>query len=357
MLPKHPWLQKCIERLEELPQIKATAIVEPGYLEGALADGILTIYTPQNQVQYIVEIKSKLTIETLDVVILYFNHLKQRLGDNQKPLLVTDILSDEVVEELIRIDIEFIDTSGNIYINNSLFYILIKNSSFYQKKTSSPTFNTNTLKVVYAILKKPKILLFSRDEIAEVAGVDINAVEVSLDSLFKLNYLQQQYGGRYKIENYTKLLERWDMGYLENLRSELVIDTFSPIRNIQFSDFLFQSLDIVSGYKILVGGEFGASALFKTAYLQPTSIVLHIPNQLNYRIITTQLRLKPNVQGNITIIKQFSSYNFYENNDMIADPLLIRAELLLYPDERLKETATRIYNEYIFQIGQMAETL
>jgi hypothetical protein len=39
----------------------------------------------------------------------------------------------------------------------------------------------------------------------------------------------------------------------------------------------------------------------------------------------------------------------------IVDPLLIHAELALHPNERLKETARRIYNQYIATKQQIVE--
>jgi hypothetical protein len=45
---KHPWLQKCIQKLEESPQIKTTTTIEP-FLESTIADGLLTIYTPHKK--------------------------------------------------------------------------------------------------------------------------------------------------------------------------------------------------------------------------------------------------------------------------------------------------------------------
>jgi hypothetical protein len=68
MQPKHPWLQKCIQKLEELPQIETTTTIEP-FLENTLADGLLTIYTPHNQVKYLVEIKASITLDTVDANI------------------------------------------------------------------------------------------------------------------------------------------------------------------------------------------------------------------------------------------------------------------------------------------------
>ena len=360
MQPKHPWLQKCLKKLEEVPQIKTTTTIEPYQSGKAIADGLLTIYTPQQALDYIVEIKSNLTLETLGLVIDYLNCLKQRLSYHQRPLLVTDALSDAVVDALIEKNIEFLDTTGNIHLNNSSVYILIRNSSAQSRKLSSaPTITASTLKVSYIILREPIILNTSNQKLAEVAGVDSYTVKRSLDSLYKLNYLQRQRGGKYRIENYTKLLERWEMGYLENLRSELLIDTFSPLVERKFSDISDQILEISTHQNLLIGGELGAAII--TGYLKPISAVIHIPEKENYRAITLglrlKLRLKTDSRGSISILKQFGTQNWwnYDKLKPVVDPLLIHAELALHPDERLKETASRLYEQHIAKRQRIAE--
>jgi hypothetical protein len=360
MQPKHPWLQKCIQKLEELPQIKTTTIIEP-FLENTLADGLLTIYTPHNQLKYIVEIKAPITLDTVDSNINYIHHLKEKLSNDKRTLLVTDAVSDAVVNSLLENNIEFIDTTGNIYLNNSSLYILVRNSSTQNKKLlSAPKITTNVLKVAYALLQLqyPSIVEYPTLElIANAAGVDWKTVKRCLESLDKLNYLQRQRNGRYRIENYTKLLERWEMGYIEILRPELLIGTFSTRENINidFNDILKQILEIAQNQKIFVGGEVGA-AIF-TGYLKPISMTIHIPEEYNYRVITTMLRLKPDPKGNIIILKQFGNNNQakHDSSEFIADPLLIHAELSLNPDERLKETAKRLYEKYIIIKQEIAE--
>ena len=230
MQPKHPWLQKCIQKLEKLPQIEKIIIIEP-FLENTLADGLLTIYTPHNKIhQYIVEIKVPITLDTVDANINYIHHLQEKLSHDKRTLLITNALSDAVMDSLLENNIEFIDTTGNIYLNNSSLYILVR-SSLTQRKKSKIT--TSTLKVAYAILQDPYILQYPTLEmIVNVAGVDSKTVKRSLETLYQLNYLQRQRNGTYRIENYTKLLERWEMGYIENLRPELLIGTFSHRENI-----------------------------------------------------------------------------------------------------------------------------
>ena len=354
MQPKHPWLQKCIQKLEELPQIETTTTIEP-FLENIFADGLLTIYTPHNQVEYLVEIKAPITLDTVDSNINYIHYLKEKLSNDNRILLITDTLSDAVVDSLLKNNIEFIDTTGNIYLNNSSLYILVRSSST-QRKQSKIT--TSTLKVAYAILQEPIILQYPTLEmIVNVAGVDYKTVKRSLETLYRLNYLQRQRNGRYRIENYIKLLERWEMGYIENLRPELLIGTFSIKENvnIDFNDISKQIREIARNQKIIIGGELGA-AIF-TDYLKPISMTIHIPEEYNYRVITTMLRLKPDPKGNIIILKQFGNQNQtkYHLPEPVADPLLIHAELSLNPDTRLKETAKRLYEKYIIVIQEIAE--
>jgi hypothetical protein len=377
MQPKHPWLQKCIQKLEELPQIETTITIEP-FLENTLADGLLTIYTPHNQVKYLVEIKAPITIDTVDANINYINHLNKKISNDQRTILITDTLSDTVVDLLLENNIEFIDTTGNIYLNNPSLYILVRSSSTQSKKLlSAPKITTSTLKVAYALLQDPSILQYHNLEqivnvavvdsttvklslleiIANVAGVDAKTVKRSLETLYQLNYLQRQRSGTYRIENYTKLLERWEMGYIENLRPELLIGTFSPRENINidFNDITHQILKIAQNQKIIIGGELGAAIV--TGYLKPISMTIHIPEEDNYRVITTMLHLKPDPRGNIIILKQFGNKNQpkYHSSEPVADPLLIHAELSLNPDTRFKETAKRLYEKYIIVRQEIAE--
>ena len=355
MQPKHPWLQKCIQKLEKLPQIETTIIIEP-FLENTLADGLLTIYTPHNKIhQYIVEIKVPITLDTVDANINYIHHLQEKLSHDKRTLLITNALSDAVMDSLLENNIEFIDTTGNIYLNNSSLYILVRSSSTQRKKSK---ITTSTLKVAYALLQDPSILQYPTLEmIVNVAGVDSKTVKRSLETLYQLNYLQRQRNGIYRIENYTKLLERWEMGYIENLRPQLLIGTFSPRENINI-DFNYiseQILEIAQNQEIIIGGELGAAIL--TGYLKPINMTIHIPEEYNYRTITTMLRLKPDPKGNIIILKQFGNKNQtkYYLPEPVADPLLIHAELCLYPDERLKETAKRLYEKYIITRQEIAE--
>lgn len=348
MQPKHPLLQKCLKRLESLPNLQAKVEAMPYITGNVLADSQLLLYYPGQRIEYVCEIKSDVTSETVNFIIDYLIHLRQRLGYEQRPLLVTQNLSDRVVEQLLKEDVEFIDATGNIYLNSPGIYILVRRQPRSEKSGISSEITTSSLQLIYILLQFPDILRaddFNR-ELAEASGISLNTVRHTLEKLHKLDYLQRKQG-RYKIINYIKLLERWEMGYVENLRSKLLIDTFTPVGERPFFEIADAITRQAQEYGYLIGGELGAA--IATSYLRPISATLHVPEK--YRPIFVKLKLKPSPQGEIIFLRQFGCRNAWnsENFPVLADPLLIHAELQMSNDHRLQETAKRLFLEHIAQ--------
>jgi hypothetical protein len=61
--------------------------------------------------------------------------------------------------------------------------------------------------------------------------------------------------------------------------------------------------------------------------------------------VAVKLKLKPDPQGKIIMLKSFGKDQEYEQN--LIHPLLIHAELMYSEDSRLRETANKIYDKYI----------
>ncbi|UYD24102.1 MULTISPECIES: type IV toxin-antitoxin system AbiEi family antitoxin [unclassified Tolypothrix] len=181
----------------------------------------------------------------------------------------------------------------------------------------------------------------------------------TLTNLSKLGYLQKQPEGKYRISNYTKLLERWEMGYAESLRPKLLLGSFSYVFSGKFTEIANKITQQAAEYDFLIAGELGAA--IATSYLIPTSAILHIHPQANYRAIAAKLKLKPNPEGNITFLQNFEQVNQNANihnytnyysrleaqQKQIADPLFIHAELLLGNSDRLREAAEIIFTKFI----------
>lgn len=355
MRPKNPLFQKCLAYLESLPNIKATILGEPYFSSEVLADGELTISNSHNTFNYVCEIKTGLTNDVVEQVADYLTKLGDRLKPGQKPLLVTRSLSNLVVDQLLERNIEFIDVDGNIYLNSPGIYLVVRNQASKDSKNKSLEITSSTLQVMYALLSQPNTLKQDNvdEQISYISGVSPKTVKTTLKKLQELDYMTYKYG-RYEIIDYVKLLERWELGYSERLRSKLLIGTFSPIGKRNFSEIEDELKQYADQYGYLIGGELAASIL--TEYLRPISAILHLGENIDYRQIAVKLKLKPDPEGSITLLESFG-HDKYDQNEFgglknIVNPLLIHAELVRTGNSRLKETAILIYDRYIEEIAQ-----
>ncbi|BAZ17002.1 hypothetical protein NIES4071_88800 [Calothrix sp. NIES-4071] len=262
-------------------------------------------------------------------------------------------MSEPTIDKLVQEKIEFIDSVGNIYLNNSVVYIFTHGKHRRENKpisSQSFQFTKKILELIYILLKKPKILKASLEELAPLADMAPESISETLKQLYKLGYLQRQREGKYFINKYNKLLERWEIGYAETLRPKLFIGAYTPALQRDFSDIKESIIQLAKEENFLIGGELGAA--LATYYLIPRSATLHVNK--NHSLIAAKLKLKPSPQGEIIFIQQFGKQNAgcYNQLDKIVDPLLLHAELLLLDNDRLQETAERIYDKFILDRQQ-----
>ncbi|PNW28100.1 UNVERIFIED_CONTAM: hypothetical protein BEN50_21160 [Euhalothece sp. KZN 001] len=353
MLPKNPLFQKCLAYLETLPNLQATITDEFYVSPDVLADGKLIIKTPHQTVNYICEIKLNITNEVVEQITQYFTHLSQRLNTEERPLLITRHLSHLVVDELLEKNIEFMDVDGNIYLNSTAIYVIVRNRIKKESAYQSLAITSSALQVIYALLSQPKLITrassLNRKKIANLAGVTPTTVNNTLKKLQDLDYLKQK-GDRYEIIDYVKLLERWELGYAEELRPKLERGTFSPINKQNFSDIENDLKEYAAQYGYLIGGELASSIM--TNYLRPISATLHVNRNTNERQIAVKLKLKPDSDGNITLLKTFGCNQGQGFQQNLVNPLLVHAELVRTGNSRLKETARLIYEKYIQELAE-----
>lgn len=361
MHPKNPLFQKCLTYLESLPSIKATIQGEPYFSSEVLADGKLTINTSNKIVHYVCEIKAGLTNDVIEQVTEYISTLGKRLKHQERPLLITRGLSNLVVDRLLNNNIEFIDVDGNIYLNSPEIYVLVRNQSSKESINKSLEITAAALQVIYALLSQPTLIARENDfdEISYISGVTPKTTKSTLQKLIELNYLTYR-KGRFKIVDYVKLFERWELGYSEKLRAKLLLGTFTPIGKVGFSEIRDEIKEYAEKYEYLIGGELAAS--FMTEYLRPISATLHLSKNSYHRQIAVKLKLKPDPSGNIAFLQTFGhpEYQRHELGEFrqnLVNPLLIHAELVRTGNSRLKETAQLIYNKYIEELAQKNDWL
>lgn len=338
-------LKKCLKHIQALPNVEAILHQGQDFLDiNNSVDGLLTFRSPVKSADYAYTIQPDVTGNTAKLVISHFKLLKEKL--KCKLVLITRYLSDSTIEQLLNENIEFIDSLGNIYLDSPAAYIFIRGKHRSKiKSLSQKQITPTSLKVIYNLLKNPGILTFPFEELADTTGTTLGTITNTLENLYKLGYIMRQPGGGYRIANYIRLFERWEIGYVETLRPKLLIETFTSTEKHKFSELADNILNLASSDNFLIGGELGAA--LATSYLLPQRATLHVSD--NHHLIADKLKLKPDPKGTITFLAQFGKQNDgnYSQGVYIADPLLIHAELMTESDDRLEETAGLIFAKYI----------
>ncbi|BAZ17244.1 hypothetical protein NIES4071_91220 [Calothrix sp. NIES-4071] len=342
--PDEPLLRKCLKHIQSLPNLEVKLNQTQDLLDSSSVDGLLTIRSSIKSADYAYTIQPDVTANTVKLVIRYFKLLKEKFKN--KLILITRYLSDTTIEQLLNENIEFIDSLGNIYIDSSAAYIFVRGKHRLNvKPLSHKQITPISFKIIYSLLKNPEILTLPLQELADNTGTTLSSITNTLENLYKLGYIMRQPRGGYRIANYIKLFERWEIGYVETLRPKLLIETFTYTKENKFSEFAENIINLASANNILIGGELGAA--LTTSYLLPQSATLHVTG--NHHLIAAKLQLKPDAKGAITFLTQFGKQNYGASiqGACVADPLLIHAELMTESDDRLEETAELIFTKYI----------
>jgi hypothetical protein len=130
------------------------------------------------------------------------------------------------VGQLIAEKVEFIDTAGNMYLNSSAAYILMRGNRLPRAETTAKlAFTPAGLQLLYSLLQNPNTLNAKYRELAEFAGISLGAVSIAIQNLHNSGHLQKSRAGSYQIVSYPKLLSFWEMGYAEKLGNHLIIGT------------------------------------------------------------------------------------------------------------------------------------
>jgi hypothetical protein len=359
MLPKHPLLQKCLKVLEAIPTFQMEVGIMPYVTADFLADGQLFIKNAQGKAEYIYEIKSDVTRDTIDAVIQYFGSLQQRLPYNTRALLITHQLSDQTVDRLLEKEIEFVDATGNVYLNSPMNYVLVRRPNHRETRSPSTEITSSTIQLIYLLLRDPGCLKLDKLEhkLAELAGMTVPTIQKHLTRLVDLNYLQRKRKG-YKIVDYLQLFERWEIGYTEILRPELLIGTFAyrSGKAKTLADIDHKLVDITNQRNCLVGRKWVAGNLvgdfkspYATLYLREHSKKVSEAADLLVLKIRSGLGFEPDPMGELTILRQFNHANAWSEGQSLpmANPLLIHAELNLSHDDRVKTVAQQLFEQYI----------
>jgi len=286
------------------------------------------------QLRYVAEVKRGLRPATLGAVV------HQLLARGGRPLLVTDHVTPPLVDALRARGVEFIDAAGNAFLNQPPLLVLVKGQRPVEPGPAlerGRAFQATGLQVLFALLARPELADHPYRDIGAAAGVAHGTVGWVMAELPGLGYLAKV-GGRRRLINGERLLDRWTEAFARTLRPRLFLGRFLGNLN---------ALHTRAGQwpeGLLVGGELAAARL--TRHLRPGTATFYT-HALDPKVLL-RLALKADAQGNVEFRRRF--WKFPGEAGLLTPTLLVYADLLAIGDARCLETARLLHGQLLARL-------
>jgi len=338
----------AIEAIHKETGLRLVTFDEPG-AQGHYFDAALEI-EGYEYLRYVVKVKRWAQQANLGALI---NQIKQLPG---KGFLVADYVNPRMADKLRELNIPFIDTVGNAYINEKPLYIFIKGNKnrvqaniikAQQAPATGRAFQSTGIKVVYELIRNPQLVTATYRDIANIAGVALGTVGWVINDLKQGGYLIEYGKKQRRLKNKNQLLHKWVAAYLEKLRPKLFLGAFTTENEYWWMDL---DEDIVD-YKAIWGGEVAAAKM--TGHLKPEKITIYMHKEGGNKLLAEN-RLHIHPKGNIQIYRTFWKEEKDWDNEILrikgntmgcVDPIIVYADLLATGDPGNLETAKIIYDK------------
>lgn len=330
-----------LEHALEIGPWPAGLVVTPEYFpEGNGPDARLLLAWAGKHYSLGVEIKP--TVDRLAIA----DQIKQQLDDwgyLGKGLLVSAYLSPFITEHCRRIGLQFLDTAGNIYIDQPGLYINQEGKPRPATLPAKRAAGTTLAKVGFILLAYPQLATANYRELASHARVSLGSVSNAIKTLERAGVLAVAEGllGQRLLLHRDKLLDYWVREYSAHLYPKRKTRRFTSLDPERFASAQLDHINLAP-YNARWGAETAAARL--THYLRPGLHTIYVENGMTDLVKIERLRADPN--GNVELVEMFWKESPNRHSDTV--PLeLIYADLIASGYSRNRDTAELIREKYL----------
>ena len=276
------------------------------------------------------------------------------MGPKDQVILIADYVNPNMAERFKKMDLQFIDTAGNAYINQKPIFIYITGKKpeeqiFITKQAmkTGRAFQQTGLKVIYLFLREQELLNAPYRDIAKRAKVALGNIGWIIGDLVNQGYVREEIKTKKRtIERYEDLLNKWVEEYPQKLKPKITLGLFTA------NEFRREEINLAE-FNGLWGGEVAAEKY--THFLTPKDITIYI-DKFNARDLIGKERLRKlkrdeaadiRIELNEIFWQEENTDNYYDIKNEFTDPILTYADLMATGDPRNIETARRLYERII----------
>jgi len=272
-------------------------------------------------------------------------------GVCEQAVVFTDYVPAPLAEALRAQRVNFVDAVGNACLLGpgglSIFHT--RHRPPRRPATRGQDFSEPGAKIVFFLLQHGPRIRATYREMQAATGVSLDKISKVMNELENDRLVIVRTRGDYEIIDAVPLLDRWAGAFAAKLEPKILLGEYKAAAGDDFPALA----DAMRAAKlpVVVGGEVAAGWL--TDYLRPAAMRLYIPEDAQ-AVVQRELKLAPARDGNIDLATAFATdlgKPIGEDGVLIADPLIVYAELMSGGDVRLGETALRLREEHLAWIA------
>ena len=335
---------EALARLRQLPfvhDLKYTPVME-GREQGF--DGKLTVRTIQGRFQFAVESKRSFSPGTgSNHLIAWVNHLR---GDPaQGAIVLARYIPRRAAEALMEANINFADEVGNVHLRlgdafNWTCIGIAAPGPLSKRRPTSPA----QIQLLFQFVTIPESVNWPLRQLESSAGISKSKAALIRRQMIQEGVLIAK-GKQYQPGPASLLAKRLTSGYSQVLRPKLTVGKFRPAEKTTQLFLARLRREAPAGVRYALTG--GPAADLLQHFYRGQELPLFV--EPSTRTAIQQMRLLPDRDGPVTILRAFGELVFWEKRKQqtIAPPWLIYAELLDSPDPRAHEAAAEFRREFI----------
>ncbi|SBS29007.1 hypothetical protein MAQ5080_01258 [Marinomonas aquimarina] len=306
--------------------IKANVVMDSIHKSGPFCDAEIELTSGRKNVHFYVEAKRIHRKESLKPL---FEHA----GPNT--LLICNGLSEFLLEQCQRHNLNVIDTFGNISIQADNLMIWVQRTKVIESAPQPTDINRNSLmsegvsKLLFILAAEPNSIKSTYRELAEMANISLGMVSKALKLLQEERVVSIK---PKRVLDEERLIQLWLDSYRVALRKSL-----GGIRVKYPESWSEISLEQDDKW----GGEVAAEQLTAYLYAHDWQLFTHLPLQKKL----AQLKCRPDAEGNLWLVPAFWGKSLKWSDRTQA--LLAIAELEASLDSRNHETARMLHEQYL----------
>jgi len=334
----------CLALDQSLPTKGVRRALE---VQGARGDAQLEIEIDGRLHRFVVQAHRGLHERNLGPLL----HQSRELAEDGERLLVCTPRVPRKLGELLREHgVAYLDLGGNAYLCGDGLYVQIEGRAPLPKRIGRGKLTGTDYRLLGVYLMEEQAGDWTQAQLAKRAGIAIGAVGKGRLALAEQGLLGLMAPKRWGVADRAKGLQQFANGWAMNIRHKLRPQGFRLLNEKRHGDLETRLRKQGPGLKCLLGGERAAGMI--TQFLRTEYTTLHAQAG-KLRDTAKALGLVPDDQGPITLLERYGIEDEWrlgtDNELAMVHPLLVWAECLNVPDERVAQTAKRLYDEFLVE--------